>query len=79
MSIRIQISVLLSMMIQAVIFFAGLLVTLMVTDDSGARTWGIVGTIVLSLLVGPPVAWWLAPRLRARYVRDHVRSIPEEL
>lgn len=79
MSIRIQISILLSLMVQAVLFFAGLLITLMTTDDSGARTWGIIGTIVGSLLIGPPLAWWLAPRLRARYVRDHVHSIPEEL
>lgn len=79
MSIRTHITVLVSMMVQAVLFFAGLLVTLMVTDDSGARTWGIVATIVVSLLAGPPLAWWLAPRLRARYIRENVRSIPEEL
>ena len=79
MSVRFQISVLLSLMVQAVLFFAGLLITLMTTDDSAARTWGIVATILVSLLVGPPLAWWLAPRLRARYVRNNVRSIPEEL
>lgn len=79
MSIRTHITVLVSMMVQAVLFFAGLLLTLMVTDDSGARTWGIVATIVVSLLAGPPLAWWLAPRLRARYIRENVRSIPEEL
>lgn len=79
MSIRSHITVLISMMIQAVLFFIGLIITLMVTDDSGARTWGIVATVLVSLLVGPPLAWFLAPRLRSRYVRDHVPSIPEEL
>lgn len=79
MSTRTSISVLISMMVQAVLFFTGLLVTLMATDDSGTRTWGIVATIVVSLLAGPPLAWWLAPRLRSRYVRDNVPPIAEEL
>lgn len=79
MSIRSYITVLISMMVQAVLFFIGLIVTLMVTDDSGARTWGIVATILVSLVAGPPLAWFLAPRLRSRYVRDHVPSIPEDL
>lgn len=79
MSIRSHITVLVSMMVQAVLFFIGLLVTLMVTDDSGARSWGIVATIVVSLLAGPPLAWLVAPRLRSRYVRDNVPPIPEEL
>lgn len=79
MSIRTHITVLISMMVQAVLFFAGLIATLLVTDDSAARTWGIVATIVVSLLAGPPLAWWLAPRLRSRYVRDNVPAIREEL
>ncbi|MGE5476196.1 MAG: hypothetical protein ACM3Q1_06045 [Bacteroidales bacterium] len=79
MTNRTSITVLISMMVQAVLFGIGLVTTLMVTADSGARTWGIVATIVVSLLAGPPLAWWLAPRLRARYVREHVPPQAEEL
>lgn len=79
MSNRMWITVVISMMVQAVLFGIGLIVTLMATDDSGARTWGIVATILVSLLAGPPLAWWLAPRLRARYVRENVPPQAEEL
>lgn len=79
MSTRTTIWVLISMMVQAVLFGIGLITTLMLTGDTTARTWGIIATIVLSLLAGPPLAWWLAPRLRARYVRDNVPPIAEDL
>lgn len=77
MSIRMNISVLISMMVQAVLFGIGLVATLMLTDDGTARTWGIVATVAVSLLAGPPLAWWLAPRLRSRYVRENVPPTPE--
>lgn len=79
MSTRTRISLLITMMVQAVLFGIGVVITLMVTDDSSARTWGIVATIVASMAIGPPLAWVLAPRLRARYLRENVPPIREDL
>lgn len=79
MSTRTRISVLIYMMVQAVLFGIGVVITLLVTDDSAARAWGIVATIIGAMVIGTPLAWFLAPRLRARYVRDNVHSTPEEL
>lgn len=78
MSTRTHISLLIYMMVQAVLFFIGTITTLMVTDQSDLRAYGIVGTIVLSVLIGVPLTWFLAPRMRSRYVREHVRAIPED-
>lgn len=78
MSTRTQISLLIYMMVQAVLFFIGTIATLMMTDQSDLRAYGIVATIVLSILIGVPLTWFLAPRLRSRYVRENVRAIPEE-
>jgi|AGTN01.3.fsa_nt_gi hypothetical protein len=78
MSIRTRISMMIFMMIQAVLFFAGTLVTLMVTDQSDERAIGIVATIVISGVIAMPLSYFIAPRLRSAYVRKHVPAIAEK-
>lgn len=79
MSTRTRLSILIFIMVQAVLFSIGLVATLLLTDDSYQRAWGILVTIVLALVIGVPLTWFLAPRLRAQYVREHVRPMQEEL
>ncbi|MFG1375608.1 hypothetical protein [Xanthobacter autotrophicus] len=65
MSIRLQIAAMLFMMIQAVLFFAGLLLLLLTPLSQEAMAlmpWVVGATTVVSL----PLSWGLAPRLRAR-------------
>lgn len=65
MPVRLQIAVMLFMMIQAVVFFAAVLVVLLSPLSAGAMAlmpW-VVG---VSALVSAPLSWALAPRLRAR-------------
>ncbi|MCR6632942.1 MAG: hypothetical protein NVV74_24460 [Magnetospirillum sp.] len=78
MSTRTRISLVIYGMVQAVLFFIGTIATLMLTDQSDQRAWGIVTTIALSILIGVPLTWWLAPRLRARYVRENVPPLRED-
>ena len=65
MSIRFQIAAMLFLMIQAVLFFTGLLLVLLTPLSREAMDlmpWVVGATALVSL----PLSWWLAPRLRAR-------------
>lgn len=65
MPVRLQIAAMLFLMIQAVAFFAAVLVVLLTPlsrEAMGLMPW-VVG---LSAAVSAPLSWWLAPRLRAR-------------
>lgn len=65
MSVRLQIAAMLFMMIQAVLFFIGLLLVLLTSlarEAMDLMPWVVGATTVVSL----PLSWWLAPRLRAR-------------
>ncbi|GLI22690.1 putative membrane protein [Xanthobacter flavus] len=65
MSIRLQLAAMLFMMIQAVTFFAALLVLLLSPLARDAMT--LMPFVVLgSSIISAPLSWWLAPRLRAR-------------
>ena len=69
MSVRLQIAFLVYMMAQAVLFGAGavlVLATPLADMAMGLMPW-VVG---VSALLSMPIAWWLAPRLRARFWRD---------
>ncbi len=73
MTVRLGIAALLFMMIQAVFFGIGAVLVLATPLKDRAMELMplmVVGTIVLSL----PISWWLAPRLRARYWRNHRRD-----
>lgn len=77
MSVRLQLAIMLFMMIQAVTFFAGLLVLLLSPFSRDAMS--LMPLVVLgSCVVSAPLSWWLAPRLRARTWRregplEHLR------
>jgi len=70
MSTRLGIAVLLYMMVQGVVFGIGTVLVLATpVRDLAMQLMPIV--IALSLIIAAPIAWWLAPRLRARYWREH--------
>ena len=68
MSVRMQIAAMVFMMVQAMLFFTGLVLVLTTRLDDRAMElmpW-VVG---LSALISLPLSWAIAPRLRARYWR----------
>ena len=77
MSIRLQIAILVYVMVQAVLFGVGTVLVLATPLSAVAMTlmpW-VVG---VSAVLSAPVAWIIAPRLRARFQREHARSLPAE-
>lgn len=73
---RAQIALLMYLMTQGVLFGVG--VTLVLTwptlsVDSGFWIAVIVGA---SLILAAPIAWWIAPRMRARYWRRRMAADP---
>lgn len=70
MSVRLQIAAMLFMMIQAVLFFAGLLLVLLTPlarDAMALLPWVVTATTIVAL----PLSWWLAPRLRSTTWQRH--------
>ncbi|WP_294532634.1 hypothetical protein [uncultured Rhodoblastus sp.] len=78
MSIRLQISILIYTMVQAVLFGVGTVLVLATPLSALAMNlmpWVIGVSAVLSV----PLSWMLAPRLRARFLRQTARSsLPAE-
>ncbi len=69
MWIRIQIAAMVYLMVQAIMFGAGMILVLATPLNAMAMQlipWVIGVTALLSL----PIAWLIAPRLRARYWRE---------
>jgi len=74
---RVELAALVYIMTNAVIFGAGLITVLSVPALSAdAGTW-IVVVVVASLVLAAPVAWFIAPRLRARYWRRRMAEHPQ--
>ena len=73
--IRLAIASLVFMMVQAVTFGIGMLALLHNPNeiDHSAFFWVRV-VVVASCLISAPLAWWIAPHLRARYVRRRDKS-----
>lgn len=67
--VRTQISALIFTMTNAVLFGAGLVTVLLLGLSAQATGIGIAAVTAFSFLVAAPVAWLIAPRLRARYWR----------
>ena len=68
MSIRLQIAILVYIMVQAVMFGVGIILVLATPLSAFAMNlmpWVIGASAILSA----PVAWVIAPRLRARFLR----------
>ena len=71
---RAGIAVLIYSMANGVLFGAGLILVLSLpalSADSGFWFSAVVGA---SFILGAPIAWWMAPRLRARYWRQRVNA-----
>jgi hypothetical protein len=71
---RAQIAVLIYLMTNGVLFGAGL--TLVMTWpalNADAGFW-ISAVVVASFILAAPIAWWLAPRMRARYWRRRMAT-----
>ena len=70
MSIRLQIAILVYIMVQAVMFGVG--IVLVLTTPLSAFAMNLLPWVVgVSAIGSVPVAWIIAPRLRARFQRDH--------
>jgi hypothetical protein len=66
---RAQIALLVYMMTEGVLFGAGVVLVLTWPVLSADTGFWIVTVIVASLILAAPIAWWIAPRMRARYWR----------
>lgn len=67
---RVQITALLFSMTNAVLFGAGVITVLTVPALSAQAGYGIAVVVALSFALAAPIAWFMAPRLRARYWRQ---------
>jgi hypothetical protein len=67
MSIRFQIASMVFMMTNAVIFGVGIVLVLSIPALSRLAFNLIPAVVVASFAISAPLAWVLAPRLRARY------------
>lgn len=76
MSIRTQIALLISMMVNAVIFGAGALTVLSIPALRIDAQFWLPLVVVASFLMSPIVSWLLAPRLRSRWLRRHSAHAP---
>jgi hypothetical protein len=68
MSSRLTIAVLIYLMIQGVLFGIGAVLVLATPLQQQAMTLLPV-VVIASAILALPLAWWIAPRLRARYWR----------
>ncbi len=67
---RLEIAALVYLMVNAVLFGAGLVTVLAVPQLNAHAGTAIVAVVALSLVLAAPIAWFMAPRLRARYWRQ---------
>lgn len=68
MSVRLQIAVMAFMMVQAVLFGAGM-VLILLTPMSEHASFYIPAMIGMTAIVAAVISWEIAPRFRARYWR----------
>ncbi len=68
MTTRFQIAAMIYMMVQAVAFGAGLVLILATPLQANAMV-ALPVMIAISFLVAAPLAWFIAPRLQARFWR----------
>ena len=75
---RLRIAALIYPMAGAIIFGVGIVLALTVPALNADAGFWIVIVVVTSIILSAPIAWLIAPRLRARYWRqraeaEHVR------
>jgi hypothetical protein len=66
---RAQIALLAYMMTEGVLFGAGVVLVLTWPALSADTGFWIVTVVVASIILAAPIAWWIAPRMRARHWR----------
>jgi uncharacterized membrane protein YciS (DUF1049 family) len=71
MSIRASIAVLVSMMVNAVVFGAGAIAVLSIPRLSAQAAYLLPLVVAMSFLISPFIAWYIAPMLRSRWQREH--------
>jgi hypothetical protein len=76
-STRVQIAALIYAMTNSVLFGAGLVLVLALPVLNADAGFWISVVVAASLVLSAPIAWWMAPRLRARYWRR--RSVANDL
>jgi hypothetical protein len=77
--VRTQIAVLIYSITNSVMFGAGLIFVLMVPGLNANAGFWISAVVAASLILAAPVAWLVAPRLRARYWRHKLLAMPSKL
>jgi len=73
---RVGIAALIYTMTNAVLFGAGIITVLLLPGFSSELMIWIPVVVVASIVLAAPAAWFIAPRLRARYWREHVPRRP---
>jgi multidrug efflux pump subunit AcrB len=74
MSTRFQIAAMIFMMVNAVVFGAGIVPVLMIPSLANNAFEMIPAVVIASFVVSAPLSWFIAPRLRARYWRTQSRQ-----
>ncbi|HWK94383.1 MAG TPA: hypothetical protein VNR39_03070 [Pseudolabrys sp.] len=67
---RLGIASLVGLMVNAVLFGAGLIAVLMIPALNANAFVALPVMIALSFVIAAPISWAIAPRLRARYWRN---------
>ena len=70
MPTRLQIAALLALMISSVLFGIGAITVLSVPSLNADAAFYLPVVIILSFVLTPPIAWMMAPRMRARFWRE---------
>lgn len=74
MSTRFQIAAMIFMVVNAVVFGAGIVPVLMIPPLANNAFEMIPAVVMASFIMSAPLSWIIAPRLRARYWRTQSRQ-----
>ena len=73
-AIRVQIATLIYVMTNGVLFGAGIILVLTWPALSADAGFWISRVMAASFVLAAPIAWWMAPRMRARYWRRRLAA-----
>ena len=73
MPTRFQIAAMMFMMVNAVVFGAGIVPVLMIPSLANNAFEMVPAVVIASFILSAPLSWFIAPRLRARYWRTQSR------
>lgn len=71
MRTRTSIAILISVMVNAVVFGAGAIAVMSIPALRDTAYVWLPAVVVASFIISPILCWYLAPRLRSRWVRRH--------